>query len=199
MNRVRIATITCALIGAFLWGCGEQESLTVVQIEYPRHHRRGSPILRPRAERKPAEPPRRPSSAARVPPTPHRLPPHVAGSPSPRFGYHGRSPAPTRAQNSSAFESPSISSANPCNRPSLKRMRSNSASSAKGLHSTLERMTWGIMAKARPELEQAVGRVGRRYSPFGDVAARYSITPDAVNGGELGWLRVESIRRMGLP
>ena len=32
MNRVRIATITCALIGAFLWGCGEQESLTVVQI-----------------------------------------------------------------------------------------------------------------------------------------------------------------------
>ena len=32
MNRVRIAIITCALIGAFAWGCGEQEASTVVEI-----------------------------------------------------------------------------------------------------------------------------------------------------------------------
>lgn len=68
----------------------------------------------------------------------------------------------------------------------------------KGLHRTLERMAWGIMTKARPELEQAVTELAAGTS-FGEVVARYSITPDAVNGGELGWLRVESIRRMGLP
>ena len=32
MDRVRITTIACALIGTFLWGCGEQESPIVVQI-----------------------------------------------------------------------------------------------------------------------------------------------------------------------
>ena len=68
----------------------------------------------------------------------------------------------------------------------------------KGLHRTLERMTWGIMAKARPDIDQAVAELAAG-TPFSDVAARYSITPDAINGGELGWLRVEAIRRMGLP
>ena len=67
----------------------------------------------------------------------------------------------------------------------------------KGLHRTFERLTWGIMTKARPALDQAVVELAAG-TPFGEVAARYSITPDAVNGGELGWLRVESIRRMGL-
>ena len=54
------------------------------------------------------------------------------------------------------------------------------------------------MTEARPALDQAVAELAAGV-PFGEVAARYSITPDAANGGELGWLRVESIRRMGLP
>lgn len=68
----------------------------------------------------------------------------------------------------------------------------------KGLHRKFERRTWGLMTEARPALDQAVAELAAG-APFGEVAARYSITPDAANGGELGWLRVESIRRMGLP
>jgi len=67
----------------------------------------------------------------------------------------------------------------------------------KGLHRTVERLAWGIMTAERPALEQAVAELAAG-TPFGAVAARYSITPDAVDGGELGWLRVEATRRMGL-
>ena len=68
----------------------------------------------------------------------------------------------------------------------------------KGLDRESMRRAWGIMTKNRPELERAVAEL-ESGTPFGEVAARYSITPDAANGGELGWLGVESTRRMGLP
>ncbi|MDE2810340.1 MAG: peptidyl-prolyl cis-trans isomerase, partial [Gemmatimonadota bacterium] len=87
---------------------------------------------------------------------------------------------------------------NPVQPPLVEEAEIKQRFERKGLHRTFERMTWGIMTKARPELEQAVAELAAG-TPFGEVAARYSITPDAVNGGELGWLRVESIHRMGLP
>ena len=87
---------------------------------------------------------------------------------------------------------------NPVQPPLVEEAEIKQRFERKGLHRRFERMTWGIMTEARPALEQAVAELAAG-TPFGAVAARYSITPDAANGGELGWLRVESIRRMGLP
>lgn len=68
----------------------------------------------------------------------------------------------------------------------------------RGPHREPMRRTWGIMTKTRSELERGVAEL-EAGALFSEVAARYTITPDAAKGGELGWLGVESTRRMGIP
>ena len=68
----------------------------------------------------------------------------------------------------------------------------------RGLDRESMRRTSGIMTKTRAKLVEAVAEL-KSGAPFAEVAARYSATPDAENGGQLGWLGVEATRRMSLP
>ena len=197
MNRVRIATITCALIGAFLWGCGEQAPPTVVQIgtraitaedlrsyvlglnESQRSHQEG-----PAARREYLQP---------------LIDYHLMWLEAQALGLDTAAAVQRQLERRIRRHLVALYlKRKPVQPPLVEEDEIKQRFERKDLHRTIERMTWGIMAKARPELEQAVAALAAG-TPFGEVAARYSITPDAVNGGELGWLRVESIRRMGLP
>ncbi len=197
MDRVRIATITCALIGAFLWGCGEQAPPTVVQIgtraitaedlrsyvlglnESQRSHREGSA-----ARREYLQP---------------LIDYHLMWLEAQALGLDTAAAVQRQLERRIRRHLVALYlKRKPVQPPLVDEDEIKQRFERKGLHRTFERMTWGIMAKTRPELEQAVAALAAG-TPFGEVAARYSITPDAVNGGELGWLRVESIRRMGLP
>ena len=197
MNRVRIAIITCTLIGAFLWGCGEQESPIVVQIgarsitaeelrsyvlglnESQRRHQEG-----PAARREYLQP---------------LIDYHLMWLEAQALGLDTAAAVQRQLERRIRRHLVALYlKRKPVQPPLVDEAEIKQRFERKGLHHTFERMTWGIMTKARPELEQAVAELAAG-TLFGEVAARYSITPDAVNGGELGWLRVESIRRMGLP
>ena len=197
MNRVRIATITCALIGAFAWGCGEQEASTVVEIgvrsitaeelrtyvlglnESQRSHQEG-----PAARREYLQP---------------LIDYHLMWLEAQALGLDTAATVQRQLERSIRRHLVALYlKRQPVQPPLVEEDEIKQRFERKGLHHTFERMTWGIMAKARPDIDQAVAELAAG-TPFGDVAARYSITPDAVNGGELGWLRVEAIRRMGLP
>ena len=197
MNRVRIAIITCALIGAFSWGCGKQEASTVVQIgarsitaeelrsyvlglnESQRSHQEG-----PAARREYLQP---------------LIDYHLMWLEAQALGLDTAATVQRQLERSIRRHLVALYlKRQPVQPPLVEEDEIKQRFERKGLHRTFERMTWGIMAKARPDIDQAVAELAAG-TPFGDVAARYSITPDAVNGGELGWLRVEAIRRMGLP
>ena len=197
MDRVRIVITACALIGAFLWGCGEQESPIVVQIgarsitaeelrsyvlglnESQRSHQEG-----PAARRDYLQP---------------LIDYHLMWVEAQALGLDTAAAVQRQLERRIRRHLVALYlKRKPVQPPLVDEAEIKQRFERKGLHRTFERMTWGIMTKARPELEQAVAEVAAG-TPFGEVAARYSITPDAVNGGELGWLRVESIRRMGLP
>ena len=197
MNRVRIATITCALIGAFSWGCGKQEASTVVEIgarsitaeelrsyvlglnESQRSHQEG-----PAARREYLQP---------------LIDYHLMWLEAQALGLDTTAAVQRQLERSIRRHLVALYlKRQPVQPPLVEEDEIKQRFERKGLHRTFERMTWGIMAKARPDIDQAVAELAAG-TPFGDVAARYSITPDAVNGGELGWLRVEAIRRMGLP
>ena len=197
MDRVRIAIITCTLIGAFLWGCGEQESPIVVQIgarsitaeelrsyvlglnESQRRHQEG-----PAARREYLQP---------------LIDYHLMWLEAQALGLDTAAAVQRQLERRIRRHLVALYlKRKPVQPPLVDEAEIKQRFERKGLHHTFERMTWGIMTKARPELEQAVAELAAG-TLFGEVAARYSITPDAVNGGELGWLRVESIRRMGLP
>ena len=197
MNRVRIAIITCALIGAFAWGCGKQEFPTVVQIgarsitaeelrtyvlglnESQRSHQEG-----PAARREYLQP---------------LIDYHLMWLEAQALGLDTAATVQRQLERSIRRHLVALYlKRQPVQPPLVEEDEIKQRFERKGLHRTLERMTWGIMAKARPDIEQAVAELAAG-TPFDEVAARYSITPDAVNGGELGWLRVEAIRRMGLP
>ena len=197
MDRVRIVITACALIGAFLWGCGEQESPIVVQIgarsitaeelrsyvlglnESQRRHQEG-----PAARREYLQP---------------LIDYHLMWLEAQALGLDTAAAVQRQLERRIRRHLVALYlKRKPVQPPLVDEAEIKQRFERKGLHRTFERMTWGIMTKARPELEQAVAEVAAG-TPFGEVAARYSITPDAVNGGELGWLRVESIRRMGLP
>ena len=197
MNRVRIAIITCTLIGAFLWGCGEQKSPAVVQIG-PRaitaEDLRSYVLGLNESQRS-----RREGPAARREYLQPLIDYHLMWLEAQALGLD--TAATTQRQLERRIRRHLVAvylKRKPVQPPLVEETEIKQRFERQGLHRTLERMTWGIMAKARPALEQAVAELAAG-TPFGEVAARYSITPDAVNGGELGWLRVESIRRMGLP
>ena len=197
MNRVRTAIITCTLIGAFLWGCGDQESPTVVQIgtrAITAEDLRSYVLGLNESQRS-----RREGSAARHEYLQPLIDYHLMWLEAQALGLD--TAATTQRQLERRIRRHLVAlylKRKPVQPPLVEEDEIKQRFERQGLHRTLERMTWGIMAKARPELEQAVAELAAG-TPFGEVAARYSITPDAVNGGELGWLRVESIRRMGLP
>ncbi len=68
----------------------------------------------------------------------------------------------------------------------------------KGLDRERRRLTWGIMTRTAAKLDEALAQL-ETGAPFGEVASRHSITPDAAVEGKLGWLGVEATRRMGIP
>ena len=197
MNRVRIATITCALIGAFLWGCGKQESSTVVQIgtrAITAEDLRSYVLGLNESQRS-----RREGSAARREYLQPLIDYHLMWLEAQALGLDTAAAVQRQLERRIRRHLVALYlKRNPVQPPLVEEAEIKQRFERKGLHRTFERMTWGIMTKARPELEQAVAELAAG-TPFGAVASRYSITPDAVNGGELGWLRVESIRRMGLP
>ena len=195
MNRVRTAII--ALIGAFSWGCGEQESPPVVQIgarsisaEDLRSHVLGL---------NESQWSRQEGAAARREYLQPLIDYHLMWLEAEAIGLDTAAAVQRQLERRIRRHLVALYlKRKPMQPPLVEEDEIKQRFERKGLHRTLERMTWGIMAKARPELERAVAEL-TAGTPFGEVAARYSITPDAVNGGELGWLRVESIRRMGLP
>ncbi|MCY4605907.1 MAG: peptidyl-prolyl cis-trans isomerase [Gemmatimonadetes bacterium] len=197
MNRVRIATITCALIGAFLWGCGEQAPPTVVQIgtrAITAEDLRSYVLGLNESQRSRQEGP-----AARREYLQPLIDYHLMWLEAQALGLDTAAAVQRQLERRIRRHLVALYlKRKPVQPPLVEEDEIKQRFERKDLHRTIERMTWGIMAKARPELEQAVAALAAG-TPFGEVAARYSITPDAVNGGELGWLRVESIRRMGLP
>ena len=197
MNRVRIATITCALIGAFLWGCGEQAPPTVVQIgtrTITAEDLRSYVLGLNESQRSRQEGP-----AARREYLQPLIDYHLMWLEAQALGLDTAAAVQRQLERRIRRHLVALYlKRKPVQPPLVEEDEIKQRFERKDLHRTIERMTWGIMAKARPELEQAVAALAAG-TPFGEVAARYSITPDAVNGGELGWLRVESIRRMGLP
>ena len=197
MDRVRIATITCALIGAFLWGCGEQAPPTVVQIgtrAITAEDLRSYVLGLNESQRSRQEGP-----AARREYLQPLIDYHLMWLEAQALGLDTAAAVQRQLERRIRRHLVALYlKRKPVQPPLVEEDEIKQRFERKDLHRTIERMTWGIMAKARPELEQAVAALAAG-TPFGEVAARYSITPDAVNGGELGWLRVESIRRMGLP
>ena len=197
MNRVRIATITCALIGAFLWGCGEQELPTVVQIgtrAITAEDLRSYVLELNESQRS-----RQQGPAARREYLQPLIDYHLMSLEAQALGLDTAAVVQRQLERRIRRHLVALYlKRKPVQPPLVEETEIKQRFERKGLHRTIERMTWGIMAKARPALEQAVAELAAG-TPFGEVAARYSITPDAVNGGELGWLRVESTRRMGLP
>ena len=68
-----------------------------------------------------------------------------------------------------------------------------------GLDQERERRAWGIMTGTREEIERAMAEL-RSGTPFEEVAARYSITPQGVErGGDLGFINLKIARKMALP
>lgn len=197
MDRVRIAAIAGVLIGAFSGGCGEPASPIVAQIgeraitaealrsyvlglnESQRSHRQG-----PAARRDYLQP---------------LIDSHLLWLEAQALGLD--TTAAVERQLGRKIRRHLVAlylEHNPVQPPLVEEAEIKQRFERKGLDRMVERMTWGIMTAARPALDQAVAELAAG-ARFGEVAARYSTTPDAAHGGELGWLRVESIRRMGLP
>ena len=195
MNRVRIAIIT--LIGSFSWGCGEQESPAVVQIgarAITAEDIRSYVLGLNESQRSSREGP-----AARREYLQPLIDYHLMWLEAQALGLDTTAAVQRQLERRIRRHLVALYlKRKPVQPPLVEEAEIKQRFERQGLHRTVERMTWGIMAKARPQLDQAVAELVAG-TPFGEVAARYSITPDAVNGGELGWLRVESIRRMGLP
>ena len=197
MDRTRIAALVCALIGAFLGGCGEQASPIVVQI--------GERTITAEALRSyvlglnESERSRRQGPAARRDYLQPLIDSHLMVLEAQALGLD--TAAAVERQLARKIRRHLVSlylKGKPVQPPLVEEADIKQRFERKGLHRKFERRTWGLMTEARPALDQAVAELAGGV-PFGEVAARYSITPDAANGGELGWLRVESIRRMGLP
>ena len=197
MDRTRIAALTCVLIGAFLGGCGEQASPIVVQI--------GERTITAEALRSyvlglnESERSRRQGPGARRDYLQPLIDSHLMVLEAQALGLD--TAATVERQLARKIRRHLVAlylKGKPVQPPLVEEADIKQRFERKGLHRKFERRTWGLMTEARPALEQAVAELAAG-TPFGEVAARYSITPDAANGGELGWLRVESIRRMGLP
>ena len=197
MDRVRITTIACALIGAFLWGCGEQESPIVVRIgarSITAEDLRSYILGLNESQRSRQEGP-----AARREYLQPLIDYHLMWLEAQALGLDTAAAVQRQLERRIRRHLVALYlKRKPVQPPLVEETEIKQRFERKGLHRTFERMTWGLMTKERPELEQAVAELAAG-TPFDAVAARYSITPDAANGGELGWLRVESIRRMGFP
>ena len=197
MDRIRIATLTCVLIGAFLGGCGEQACPIVVQIgeraitaEEIRSYVLG---LNESERSRPQGPGTRRDYLQPL------IDSHLMVLEAQALGLD--TAAAVERQLARKVRRHLVAlylKGKPVQPPLVEEADIKQRFERKGLHRKFERRTWGLMTEARPALDQAVAELAAG-TPFGEVAARYSITPDAANGGELGWLRVESIRRMGLP
>ena len=197
MDRTRIAALTCVLMGAFLGGCGEQASPIVVQI--------GERTITAEALRSyvlglnESERSRRQGPAARRDYLQPLIDSHLMVLEAQALGLD--TAATVERQLARKIRRHLVAlylKGKPVQPPLVEEADIKQRFERRGLHRKFERRTWGLMTEARPALDQAVAELAAGV-PFGEVAARYSITPDAANGGELGWLRVESIRRMGLP
>ena len=197
MDRVRIAAIACALIGACLWGCGEQESPIVVQIgerSITAEDLRSYVLGLNESERTRQEGP-----AARREYLQPLIDYHLMWLEAQALGLDTAAAVQRQLERRMRRHLVALYlKRKPVQPPLIDEAEIKQRFERKGLHRAFERLTWGIMTKEQPQLEQAVAELAAG-TPFGQVAARYSITPDAANGGELGWLRVESTRRMGLP
>ena len=197
MDRVRIAAIACALIGACLWGCGEQESPIVVQIgerSITAEDLRSYVLGLNESERTRQEGP-----AARREYLQPLIDYHLMWLEAQALGLDTAAAVQRQLERRIRRHLVALYlKRKPVQPPLVDEAEIKQRFERKGLHRAFERLTWGIMTKEQPQLELAVAELAAG-TPFGQVAARYSITPDAANGGELGWLRVESIRRMGLP
>ena len=197
MDRVRIAAIACALIGACLWGCGEQESPIVVRIgerSITAEDLRSYVLGRNESERTRQEGP-----AARREYLQPLIDYHLMWLEAQALGLDTAAAVQRQLERRMRRHLVALYlKRKPVQPPLIDEAEIKQRFERKGLHRAFERLTWGIMTKEQPQLEQAVAELAAG-TPFGAVAARYSITPDAANGGELGWLRVESTRRMGLP
>ena len=197
MDRVRIAAIACALIGACLWGCGEQESPIVVRIgerSITAEDLRSYVLGLNESERTRQEGP-----AARREYLQPLIDYHLMWLEAQALGLDTAAAVQRQLEHRIRRHLVALYlKRKPVQPPLIDEAEIKQRFERKGLHRTFERLTWGIMTKEQPQLEQAVAELAAG-TQFGAVAARYSITPDAANGGELGWLRVESTRRMGLP
>ncbi len=197
MDRVRIAAIACALIGACLWGCGEQESPIVVRIgerSITAEDLRSYVLGLNESERTRQEGP-----AARREYLQPLIDYHLMWLEAQALGLDTAAAVQRQLERRIRRHLVALYlKRKPVQPPLVDEAELKQRFERKGLHRAFERLTWGIMTKEQPQLELAVAELAAG-TPFGQVAARYSITPDAANGGELGWLRVESIRRMGLP
>lgn len=197
MDRIRIATLTCVLIGAFLGGCGEQASPIVVQIG---ERTITAEVLRSyvlglnESERS-----RQQGPAARRDYLQPLIDSHLMVLEAQALGLDTAVTVERQLARKVRRHLVALYlKGKPVQPPLVEEADIKQRFERKGLHRKFERRTWGLMTEARPALDQAVAELAAGV-PFGEVAARYSITPDAANGGELGWLREESIRRMGLP
>lgn len=197
MDRIRIAALVCALLGAFSWGCGHQAAPIVVRI--------GERTITAEALRSyvlglnESERSRREGPAARRDYLQPLIDSHLMALEAQVLGLDTAAVVERQLERKIRRHLVALYfKRKPVQPPPVEEAEIKQRFERQGLHRAFERMTWGIMTEARPALDQAVAELAAG-APFGEVAARYSITPDAVHGGELGWLRVESIRRMGLP
>lgn len=197
MDRVRVAAIACALIGACLWGCGEQESPIVVRIgtrSITAAELRSYVLGLNESERTRQEGP-----AARRDYLQPLIDYHLMWLEAQALGLDTAAAVQRQLERRIRRHLVALYlKRKPVQPPLVDEAEIKQRFERKGLHRTFERLTWGLMTKERPQLERAVAELAAG-TPFGAVAARYSITPDAASGGELGWLRVEATRRMGLP
>ncbi len=67
-----------------------------------------------------------------------------------------------------------------------------------GLDRVKEREAWGIMTETRADLDRAIREL-EAGGPFEEVASKYSTTPQAEDGGRLGFISARTAMEMGVP
>ena len=68
----------------------------------------------------------------------------------------------------------------------------------RGLDQLKERLAWGIMTDTEADIKEVIAKL-KAGEPFEQVAQRYSTTPQAKEGGKLGYISFEAARQMAIP
>tara|TARA_B100000029_G_scaffold57612_1_gene52064 strand:- start:65 stop:1732 length:1668 start_codon:yes stop_codon:yes gene_type:complete len=68
----------------------------------------------------------------------------------------------------------------------------------RGLDQLKERLAWGIMTETEAEIKEVIQKL-KAGEPFEQVAQHHSTTPQAKEGGKLGYIGFEAARQMAIP